>query len=290
MYLHRIRILIEGGCWSRPPESSPEAWARETCLRFFLWGTVPEDPQSRPSPTISLMPRMQEPDERNKVALPEDRGLRGIWVGGVDRRLEGGFSLVEVSVAIGIVAFAFVALFALLPQGMSTFRKTIETGVCSQIAQKVISDLQQMEFEELVNARDSSVGMAATGVSFRWPQGTGGETRFFDEAGNEVVVDKSVSRNPQTLSPQQRAKISYWVNVRVVPQALMPGLAGKTRRCPDLAQVTVQVAFNPSGQALAYQQDGGGGTASTTASTANLIIPKPGVSILNYPVLIARGL
>jgi uncharacterized protein (TIGR02598 family) len=215
--------------------------------------------------------------------------LRFPGVGG-----RSGFSLVEVSVAIGIVAFAFVALFALLPQGANTFRRTIEVGVSSQIAQKVIADMQQMDFDQLVSSSDTAVAALS---SFRWPLGTPGLTRFFDDTGNEVLVDRSVGLNPKTLSPQQRAKISYWVNIRVVPRALMPSASGGARRCMDLAQVTVQVAFNPSGQPLAYAQDagaatGGGGaaSASSAASMANLITSKPGVSISNYPVLISRGL
>jgi hypothetical protein len=35
---------------------------------------------------------------------------------------------------------------------------------------------------------------------------------------------------------------------------------------------------------------GAGGAAGGAASKANLINPMPGVSVLNYPVLIARGL
>ena len=36
------------------------------------------------------------------------------------------FSLVEVTLAIGIIAFAFVALFGLLPTGMQTFRTSVD--------------------------------------------------------------------------------------------------------------------------------------------------------------------
>ena len=38
-----------------------------------------------------------------------------------------GFSLIEVTLAIGIIAFAFVALFGLLPTGMQTFRASVDT-------------------------------------------------------------------------------------------------------------------------------------------------------------------
>ena len=43
-------------------------------------------------------------------------------------RSNSGFSLVEVSLAIGIIAFAFVALFSLMPTGLTTFRSAIDTS------------------------------------------------------------------------------------------------------------------------------------------------------------------
>jgi uncharacterized protein (TIGR02598 family) len=198
-----------------------------------------------------------------------------------------GFSLVEVTLAIGVVAFAFVALFALLPGGMTTFRRTIELGVCSQIAQQVISDLQQTEFARLVG---SGTVVSNGGQSFRWPAMGDSRLRYFDEAGNEVLVSPEAARNPDQLSPAQKMKISYWVNARVMPNAPMPGSKGKVRYAEDTALVTVQVAFNPSGQAISFYADSGGASGGGGVGRSNLFVPKTGVSVLTYPTVIARGL
>ena len=48
-----------------------------------------------------------------------------------------GFSLVEVVIAVGVAAFALVALLGLLPSGLKTFKSTMNTAVGSQIAQRV---------------------------------------------------------------------------------------------------------------------------------------------------------
>src|SRR5687767_4065395 len=65
--------------------------------------------------------------------------------------LRGGFSLVEVVLAIGVVSFAFVAILGLVPAGMSQFRQAIDTAVCAQIAQRVIGDAQQTDFDLLID-------------------------------------------------------------------------------------------------------------------------------------------
>ena len=53
-----------------------------------------------------------------------------------------GFSLVEVTVAMGIVATVLVALLALLPYGMDSIREAKSTQVQARIANEIISELQ----------------------------------------------------------------------------------------------------------------------------------------------------
>ena len=45
-----------------------------------------------------------------------------------DRLSSNGFSLVEVTIALGIVAFGLMALFALLPIGLNLVRESSEEG------------------------------------------------------------------------------------------------------------------------------------------------------------------
>ncbi len=62
------------------------------------------------------------------------------------KRSNAAFSLVEVTMAIGIIAFAFVALFGLLPTGMQTFRAAIDTSNEAWIMQNINSMVQTTDF------------------------------------------------------------------------------------------------------------------------------------------------
>ena len=60
-----------------------------------------------------------------------------------------GFSLIEVAIAIGIVAFAFVALLGLMPAGLSSFRSAIDTSNESWIMQGINSMVQATEWKKI---------------------------------------------------------------------------------------------------------------------------------------------
>jgi uncharacterized protein (TIGR02598 family) len=60
-----------------------------------------------------------------------------------------GFSLVEVALAIGIIAFAFIALFSLIPTGLTTFRSAIDTANETWILQGISSMVQTTDFAKI---------------------------------------------------------------------------------------------------------------------------------------------
>jgi uncharacterized protein (TIGR02598 family) len=59
------------------------------------------------------------------------------------RRNHGAFSLVEVTIALGIMAFCMVAIFGLLPTGYSSNQAAIEQTTAATIASALISDIRQ---------------------------------------------------------------------------------------------------------------------------------------------------
>lgn len=160
-----------------------------------------------------------------------------------------GFSLVEVTLAIGIVAFAFVALFSLIPVGLTTFRQAMDTSVGAQIAQRVVSDAQQTDFDALVPTEEGQNNLEVE------IGGAGNQyyvlpIRTFDEQGTEV---------PRT----EPAKAIYMARVRgSKPGVADPGLHKTTRFTSlpsdkggrynprDTTFLTVQVVYNPSGKPL----------------------------------------
>ncbi len=91
------------------------------------------------------------------------------------------FSILEVVVAIGVVAFAFTALLGLLPVGMTIFSSALDTSVHSQIIQRFVSDAEQTDFNTL--------------------QQQPAVTRYFDDEGSESVQSSSVYTASMTIKP-----------------------------------------------------------------------------------------
>lgn len=86
-----------------------------------------------------------------------------------------GFSLVEVTMALGIISFALVALVGMLPIGLSNFRQAVETQTQAEIVQQIASEVQQANFSSLWT-NNSSPFMG----SFR---------RYYDERGTPVPTE-----------------------------------------------------------------------------------------------------
>lgn len=147
-----------------------------------------------------------------------------------------GFSLIEIMLAIGIIAFAFIAIFGLIPGGLRIFRQAMDASVGSQIAQRVVSDAQQTDFDQLVTDEN---GNAITGVN-----STGRKAvRYFDEQGTEIdATDAALV-----------AKAIYHVNTRVTPATRLPKSGTSTGDNTNLATVTIQVAYNPGNQPLVLE-------------------------------------
>ncbi len=57
-------------------------------------------------------------------------------------RVRGGFSLVEVTIALGLAAFGIIAIFALLPTGINSGSDAVRNTVAADLATSIVSDLQ----------------------------------------------------------------------------------------------------------------------------------------------------
>jgi len=153
-----------------------------------------------------------------------------------------GFTLVESVLAIGVVAFSFLAIFALLPAGLGQFHQAMDVSVSAEIVQRIASDAEQTDFNLLV-------GNAVSGNFYALPM------RYFDDQGSEInVVD------PRAPSTSELAKIVYWVRVRgSLPGSPDPGnhttsyftslpSTSSQRFNPRATTyLTIQIAENPAG-------------------------------------------
>ncbi|MDR0534502.1 MAG: Verru_Chthon cassette protein B [Verrucomicrobiales bacterium] len=131
------------------------------------------------------------------------------------------FSLVEVTMALGIMAFALVSIIGLVPSGLSTFRQTVNISVGSQIVQQVVADLQQ------------------SGTLPEQP-----EWRYFNDQGQEYTsaADRGTGNNEPVI---------YYVNVMVDPQVTLPGGDSSS-----LARAVIEIVNNPGNIQLSRDAEG----------------------------------
>lgn len=136
------------------------------------------------------------------------------------KKKPSGFSLIEVTLALGVVSFALVAVLGLIPVGMVAFRKAVDVSVGSQIVQQVVADFQQADFATLTQAQAPAY-------------------RYFDDQGVEQTGGKGL----------------YQVNVVVDATAGVPGAAAST--VPgNLARLIVEIVKNPANRTLVRGADG----------------------------------
>ncbi len=114
-------------------------------------------------------------------------------------RASAGFSLVEVALAIGIVAFAFVAILGLLPVGMRTFRDSIDKTNEGRIMQVFNSRAQSTEFSKL----EKELDFASSSKMF-----------FFDEEGSFLDERKD---GYEAMDATQKEKAIYAVKLFLEP-------------------------------------------------------------------------
>ena len=194
--------------------------------------------------------------------------------GGRARCDDQAFTLVEVTLAIGIMAFALLAVFGLLPVGMNTFRSAMNMSIGGQIAQRVINDAQQADFNQLITDA-SGATITVCGAKAR---------RYFSEEGDEVIP-----ANPATLTPAEQQKTLYWVNTRIVPATSEPSSASPQSNA-NIATVTVQVMFNPGGQPPAYTTPASGTQTTYLWSGAYSTAPaNPLAAPITRSVFVARN-
>src|SRR5205809_8091855 len=90
------------------------------------------------------------------------------------------FSLVEVTLALGIAAFCLIAVFGLMPVGIQTNRNMISQTAATSIISSVLADIRTTA-RATASATPSAlynINIPARDASNPFPQ-----TRYFDSAG-----------------------------------------------------------------------------------------------------------
>lgn len=194
-----------------------------------------------------------------------------------------GFSLVEISLALAILAVALVALIGLLPSGLENFRAALDAQTAGEIFQRVVADAQETDFDTLLASKTGTGGHGSQ--FYRLPQ------RHFDTQGSEVKA-----ANPEMPSAVEAKDIFYSVHVRgSLPGASdaashtedfatsLPGFAFPRFNPRDLTFLTIQVAATGGRRQLGTMLD------SDSLLISPALAKKAGVPVRTYTAIIARN-
>ncbi len=180
---------------------------------------------------------------------------KAIFCGLKRRRFLGSpaFSLIEVTLALGVVTFSVITLIGMIPLGLATFHKAAATSVSSQITQQVVSDVQQTDFTQLVTGTNSATKLPL---------------RYFDDQGNELGLGGT--NLPTSAPPGTVYNVNVVINTPV-------GLTGGNSA--NLACLNIEIVTNPGKSVLQYD----------TNSQTVVQDPTHGIYVSRYSAFVAKN-
>ena len=147
------------------------------------------------------------------------------------------FSLVEVTLALGIAAFCLIAVFGLMPVAALTNRNATSQTRATNIMAAVIADLRATPIAN------------TTSMQFAIPFNITTTTRFFDGQGQCSCDDITGSRRPNTQTRPPNCTSAVWSPALQPRYRLTITWSGSTSlRYVDL-KVTWPAAVNPANPA-----------------------------------------
>lgn len=207
-----------------------------------------------------------------------------------------GFSLVEVVLALGVVALAFIGIFSMLPTGLTIFRQAMDTSIGAQISQRIVGEAQQTDFDALVPGNQSATQTKKTTIG-----GDGGQfyampLRYFDDQGTEIPFNDLSTDIPPAGDPRT-LKIVYTARVR----GSMPGVADPSSHSSSYftsLPATTGTRFNPRAVTFLtiqiFKNAGHKAVASLVDTSGTYLIDptlaaKANLTVQTYTAIVARN-
>ena len=117
-------------------------------------------------------------------------------------RRTAGFSLVEVTIALGVAAFCLIVLLGLLPAGVKTQQASAQQTIANEIMSEILGDLRADI--RLPPGQASHEGDSGFGLHGHWAQLYAPDTLYFNQQGKWLQLNGSPPADATF-----RAKITY---------------------------------------------------------------------------------
>jgi uncharacterized protein (TIGR02598 family) len=115
------------------------------------------------------------------------------------------FSLVEVTLAMGVAAFALIAILGMLPAGLKTQQASVQQTTANEIISQILADLRaDVRLPPGQASKESTQGL---GLSGHWVAVATPDTLYFTNQANQTG---SVNASPVPADAVFRAKITYY--------------------------------------------------------------------------------
>ena len=146
------------------------------------------------------------------------------------------FTLVEVALAIAIVAFVLVVLAGVWPSGEDRLKGAIDLTIAAQLAQRISAEVELADFADVLH--EAEIAQPPAPAMGALPR------RYFSYAGREVAQD-----DPARI---------YEVLTRVSHREQLPLQVSKNGRWNAQGQLvlTIEVVVSPEGLPTAVGEDG----------------------------------
>ena len=142
-----------------------------------------------------------------------------------------GFSLVEVTLALGICSFCLVAVIGLMPIGVTTNRNTLEQTAAAAVAREVVADFWGVS--STVVAADVATGKPASTSRYNIPL-PGTTTAASSLPADTLFLAEDGTKMPGFTGARYRVDVAYGARTSV------------NQPTPIRVLVTWPAAANPS--------------------------------------------
>ena len=145
----------------------------------------------------------------------------------IRRAAPRGFTLVEVSLALGLAGFALIAVLGALPTGLRAVREAQSQEIAANVAQRLQASLQPISFAAATTDAVTTIDTLAA------------STHFYTEDGTETADPASAS----PASPPAFYKVTFAVGAAVFNDGTSDATGSAAAQSANARNVTVTLCY-----------------------------------------------